>query len=290
MKAFAQKVRSMDFGPREFSHEHSKKHGSVLNISHREIISTPKTASIKHAADKMAANRVRRLFITDAKKKLEGVVSATDIVDFIGGGELNKIVKNKHNGFLEIAANEHVRLIMSEKVKSIPANSSMKDALIKMYTENVGALPIVDNDRVVGVVTERDFIPLISKYYFNAKVSDYMSREVVTGTDGMTIGDVAKVMIRNGFRRLPIIQEDELVGIVATIDIVRAFSENPRSDLLETQISKIMNRPITISPDELVSNAADLMDRSSVGGLTVVKGNKLVGVITERDLLKAVSV
>lgn len=286
LKAYAQKARSLDLGPRDFSREYKRREGTILSIAHREIIPLSKVDTIKHAADKMAINRVRRLYILDAKKNLEGMVSATDVVDFLGGGDLNKIVKNKHRGVLEIAANEPVRLIMAENPKTISSDESLQDALIKMHSDNIGSLPIVEKGRVVGVVTERDFVPLLAKYYTNKKVSDYMTKAVITGTAGMTIEDVAKVMIRNGFRRLPIVQEEELVGVVSTIDIVSAFSRNPRSELLDMRIADIMNRPVTVSSGALVSDAADMMARNSIGGLAVVSGKKLAGVITERDLLR----
>ena len=114
-----------------------------------------------------------------------------------------------------------------------------------------------------------------------------MTRNVITGTAGMAVEDVAKVMIRNGFRRLPIVEDNELVGVVSTIDLVSAFSRNPRSSLLETRISEIMNRPFTISEGISAEDAADIMAKNSVGGLMVVSGKKLVGVFTERDLLRA---
>ncbi|HIJ97985.1 TPA: CBS domain-containing protein [archaeon] len=287
LKAFAEKVRSLDFGPREFSHHFKKKEGSILSIAHREIIPLSKVDTIKHAADKMTVNRVRRLYILGAKKNLEGMVSATDIVNFLGGGDLNKIVKNKHDGVLEIAANEPIRQIMTENPITISGTESMHDALIKMHSDNVGSLPIVEKGKVVGVVTERDFVPLLGKYYSDKKVADYMTRNVITGSAGMAIGDIAKVMIRNGFRRLPIIQDGELTGVVSTIDIVNAFSRNPTSALLETKASEIMNRPFAISEGISAEEAADIMAKNSVGGLMVVSRGKLIGVFTERDLLRA---
>ena len=236
----------------------------------------------------MAVNRVRRLFITDAKQNLEGMVSATDIVDFLGGGDFYKIVKNKHNGILEAAANEPVRLLITENPKTIKHTESIQDALIKMHEDNVGSLPIMDGKKVVGVVTERDFTNLLSGYYTNERVSDYMTKDPIVGTVGMELGDVAKVMIRNGFRRLPIVQKDVLLGVVSTIDLVSAFSHYPKTEILEWKASKLMNPPITIPPDSTLSDAAELMRKKSLGGLAVVKNNKFIGVITERDLLKVI--
>ncbi len=288
-RTFRDKVRNLDLSPREFVQAKGKHEGTIMSIAHREIISLSKTATIKQTADKMSANRVRRLFITDIKQNLEGMVSATDIVDFLGGGDFFKIIKNKHNGVLEAAANESIRLLMTENPKTIKYTESIDNALIKMYEDNVGSLPIMDGKKLVGVVTERDFVSLLSKYYTNEKISDYMTRDPIVGTPGMELEDIAKVMIRNGFRRLPIVLEDELVGVVSTIDVVNTFSSYPKTEILEWKVSKIMNRPITISPEATLSDAAEVMRKNSVGGLSVLKGNKLVGVITERDLLKVVS-
>src|SRR3989344_1883491 len=151
-KTFREKVRSMDLSPHELVHSQRAKDGTVMSISHREIISLAKTSTIKHTADKMSANRVRRIFITDSKQNLEGMVSATDIVNFLGGGDLFKIVKNKHNGILESAANEPIRQLMTAHPKTIKHTESIHDALIKMHEDNVGSLPIMDGKKIAGVV------------------------------------------------------------------------------------------------------------------------------------------
>src|SRR3989344_2364298 len=288
-KTFRDKVRNLDLSPREFVHAEHRKEGTVMGIAHREIISLNKTSTIKQTADKMSVNRVRRLFITDIKQNLEGMVSATDIVNFLSGGDFYKIVKNKHNGVLEAAANEHIRLLMTENPKTIKYSENIEDALIKMHEDNVGSLPIIDGNKVIGIVTERDFVNLLSKYYTNEKVSAYMTKDPIIGTPGMVLGDIAKVMIRNGFRRLPIVQEDTLIGVVSTIDIVSTFSHYPKTEILEWAVSKIMNRPITIPSEATLPDAAEVMRKNSIGGLSVLNGNKMVGVITERDLLKVLS-
>lgn len=288
-KSFRDKVRNLDLSPKEFAHSAYRKDGTVMSIAHREIITLAKTSTIKQTADKMSVNRVRRLFITDSKQNLEGMVSATDVVNFLGGGDFFKIVKNRHNGVLESAANEPIRQLMTESPKTIKHTESIQDALIKMHEDNVGSLPIMDGKKIVGVVTERDFANLLAKYYTSEPVSSYMTKDPITGTPGMELDDIAKVMIRNGFRRLPIIEEGKLVGNVSTIDLVSTFAHNPKTEILEWKVSKIMNNAISIAPETTLSDAAEIMRKNSVGGLTVVRGGKLIGIITERDLLKVVS-
>lgn len=285
-KTFRDKARNLDLSPKEFTHPHGAKDGTVMSIAHREIISLAKTSTIKQTADKMAANRVRRLFITDAKQNLEGMISATDIVNFLGGGDFFKIVKNKHNGVLESAANEPIRQLMTESPKTIKHTDKIQDALVKMHQDHVGSLPIMGGKKIVGVVTERDFLNLLSKYYTSEPVSDYMTKDPIIGTPGMELADISKVMIRNGFRRLPIAEEGKLVGVVSTIDLVSTFAHFPKTEILEWKVSKIMNNAITITSETTLSDAAEIMRKNSVGGLSVVKGGKIIGVITERDLLK----
>ncbi len=288
-RTFRDKVRNLDLSPREFMHAHGAKEGTVMSIAHREIISLAKTSTIKQTADKMAVNRVRRLFITDSRQNLEGMVSATDIVNFLGGGDFFKIVKNRHNGVLESAANEPIRQLMTEKPKTIKHTDSIHDALIKMHDDHVGSLPIMDDKKVIGVITERDFANLLSKYYTDAAVADYMTHNPIVGTPGMELADIAKVMIRNGFRRLPIVEKEKLLGVVSTIDIVSTFSRNPKTEILEWKVSRVMNRPFTVSSETTLSDAAEVMRKNSVGGLMVLKNGKVIGVLTERDLLKVVA-
>ena len=90
-----------------------------------------------------------------------------------------------------------------------------------MLKGNVSGFPIVnDENRVIGIVSERDFISLVANIITGKKVADFMSHDVVSVRPDTRVEDAARVMILNDFRRLPIVHEGVMIGVVTTSDIV----------------------------------------------------------------------
>jgi CBS domain-containing protein len=125
-----------------------------------------------------------------------------------------------------------------------------------------------------------------------------MTEKVVTATCGTTIVEAEREMIEKSFRRLPLVSQGKLVGIVTAMDIVRFFGsgevfQNLRSgnilQVLQTPALQIGTKKlITISPNANVDEAARTMKERNVGALLVVDNEKLVGILTERDFFKLI--
>ncbi|NLX71385.1 MAG: CBS domain-containing protein [Clostridiales bacterium] len=111
-----------------------------------------------------------------------------------------------------------------------------------------------------------------------------------------TIPDAQEIMMKNGIRRLPVVKNGKLVGVVTKEDIDRYSPSQATSlsmseityILSKTKIKQIMTKdPVVISPNALLEEAAILMRDQRVGFLPVVDGDKLVGIITESDIFDA---
>jgi len=125
-------------------------------------------------------------------------------------------------------------------------------------------------------------------------VRNKMTSNPFTISPDQTIPEAEALITRNGIKRLPVVKNGRLVGIVSKNDIMRAspskataLSMNELTYLLaKTKISSIMTRnPLTISPGALLEEAAILMRDHDVGCLPVLDGETLVGIITESDIL-----
>ncbi len=126
------------------------------------------------------------------------------------------------------------------------------------------------------------------------RVVDIMTPNPVTVTPNNAIATAIALMRAGGFRRLPVIENGRLVGIVTARDI-RLASNAPSAVqehwydnyfLQHIPVSACMTRnPITISPDSPIAEAARLMRDHKIGGLPVIEGGRLIGIITETDLL-----
>lgn len=285
----------LDRGTREFEtrvHEHE---GEVMGIARKDVVTVPPTISIKGAAETMASYKTRRLPITHpGTEKLEGIVVSRDIINFLGGGEKHKIISEKYHGNIFAAVNDTIRDIMSREVFTLRNTASIDDVIEEMKEKDVGGFPIVNaEDKVVGIIEERDLVRQIAGAVTGELVEDLMTAaaDLITITPGTTIKDTCRFMIVNDIRRLPVIQEDELIGLITTTDILRHFASNKmfkhmKGDPLSERISQVMVRDLVcVSPKEDAGKTAQTMKEKDVG-CVLVTDKKLVGILAERDLLK----
>ena len=129
-------------------------------------------------------------------------------------------------------------------------------------------------------------------------VKDWMTRNVVTITPDTTLPEAHRLMTENRVRRLPVMRNDFLVGIITLGDVRGAEPSGATSLsiwelnylLSQLKIEEIMTRNlITISPYATIGQAAEVMLEHKVSGLPVVDGEmKLVGIITESDIFRMV--
>jgi acetoin utilization protein AcuB len=129
-------------------------------------------------------------------------------------------------------------------------------------------------------------------------VAEWMTRDPFTLGPDDSIGTAAETMARRKIRRLPVVEGDRVVGIVAKSDVLNACPPdlNPFSpdgagaEALKGPVRQIMSaKPLTVRPDSSVEAAAQLMVDRKIGGLPVV-GDHLVGILTESDLFRALTV
>lgn len=127
-------------------------------------------------------------------------------------------------------------------------------------------------------------------------VRSKMTINPYTVSPSQSVIDAQELIAKHGVKRLPVVKNGKLVGLVTSRDISRyspskatSLSMGEISYLLaKTKISSIMTKdPITISPDSLLEEAATLMRDNDIGCLPVVEGDKVVGIITESNLLDA---
>ncbi len=272
----------------------------ILTIAKSQVVMVAPTTPIYDAIQIMAKKGFRRLPIANAgTKHLEGIVTATDIIDYLGGGKKFEIIKQKHAGNLFKAINEPIKLIMTQKVVSIRTNAKISEAIEKMKESNLGGLPVVnEKNSVKAIITERDIANLIPEKISSIKIPQIMSEQVVTALPTTTIFETAKTMATEGFRRLPIVSEGKLMGIITAMDIIRFFGTGKVFQYLRSgTITQVLNTPAleiatknvtTIQPEADIGEAAKIMRQKNIGALPVVKEGKLVGIITERDFFKII--
>lgn len=153
-------------------------------------------------------------------------------------------------------AERTARDIMSPDPVTVTPDTPVTEAAKLIVERDVGALPVLDGGKVVGMVTESDLIlqdvrlefptyihlldgfimypPAVARFEnelkkaAGARVSDVMTSEAITVHDSTPIADIATIMVDRDISRLPVLDDtDKLVGIVSKHDIVRAIAEEP---------------------------------------------------------------
>ena len=289
----------MDRGPVDFKSRVSNNQGDILAIASKNIVTLPPTTNIMGTVKTMLKYGFRRVPIADAgTNRLVGIITSLDIVDFLGGGLRHNIVKNRYKGNLAAAINEDVREIMKKDVVSLGVNDNISSAIKTMIEKNIGGIPIVDDDNVVvGIVSERDFVRTVADITTSKSVNKYMSNKVVTASPDISVGEATRTMIEKGFRRIPIVKEDVLLGIVTASDIMRYLGSGEIfqklmtgdvSDAFQVPLKSLILRDIVWTNSGIdIGEAAALMLKNKVGALPIIDDGELCGILTERDIIKA---
>jgi len=288
-----------DRGPHDFESRIAPREGEIMAIASREVVSVPPTIPIIGAIEKMTACGFRRLPVTDAgTRRLRGIVTAGDIIDMMGGGNKFNLVRKKHAGNLLAAINESIREIMTEKVVTLGSDAKIADAASLIVEKHIGGLPIVDEGEVLaGIVTERDVMKVLSAERRAGLVEEAMSTALkVTGPE-TPIGDATRDMITHRFRRLPVVSEDVLYGIITATDIMKYLGTGAVFQRMVTgNVVEVMALPVrtlvsgslhTIDIKKNANEAAREMLAWNVGALPVIEDARLVGLVTEFDLVRA---
>lgn len=123
-----------------------------------------------------------------------------------------------------------VKDVMTTDVECCTTLDNVYEAAVKMKELNVGAIPIVNESQLVGIVTDRDLVVrgIAEKHPGSCKITDVMTREIETVSPSDSLEKALEIMAKYQIRRIPVVDNDQLVGIVSLGD----FSTEEESDHL----------------------------------------------------------
>ena len=115
----------------------------------------------------------------------------------------------------------NIRDVMTPNPRSVSPNDPIQNAARIMRDEDTGAVPVVDNGRPVGIVTDRDIVirAVADGGQLDRPVRDIVTSSVVAATPEMSTREAAELMSEHQIRRLPVVENDRLVGIVSIGDL-----------------------------------------------------------------------
>jgi CBS domain-containing protein len=129
-----------------------------------------------------------------------------------------------------------VRDAMTEDPRSIVASASVVEAARLMREEHIGSLPVTDDEQLVGMVTDRDITTRVVADSADPKltsVGEVYSRDLISVEPDNDLEEALRLMARHQVRRLPVVENGKLVGIVAQADIALGENEKRTGELVE---------------------------------------------------------
>jgi CBS domain-containing protein len=134
-----------------------------------------------------------------------------------------------------------VQEAMTSNPKTVSSDQTVVDAARIMKQEDAGIIPIVDGEKLIGVITDRDITITVvaeGKDPQSTKVNEVASRDLVTIDPQQDLDEALRLMASHQVRRLPVVEEDgKLVGILAQADVARTTDDAKTGEVVE-EISK----------------------------------------------------
>lgn len=273
------------------------KNGIVRNWMSFPVVTVTPDTHLNEARLTMDAKKIRSLpVIKDGK--LVGIVTRRGLLRT----DIPALSEKAWN--INVDLKDAVVLeIMTKNPITVPASGLMPKAARVMLENKITAIPVVDEKReMIGIITTSDIFRFIiaemADLRENLTVKDYMTTRVVTLDPDDSLLEAHRLMGAERIRSLPVVADDQLLGIVTRTDLLsndnsRFLSRNNQEESIRVLISsveQIMTRKvITIKPDASLIEAAKLMLEKKIHSLPVEdEKHKLAGIITESDLFRMV--
>lgn len=126
-----------------------------------------------------------------------------------------------------------VRNFMIKDVLTVNSNETLKQVAKKLYLRKVGSAIILEDDKPKGIVTNRDIVNCIGSFdlSLDSPISKIMSKPLVSINPGKSILDAANTMNEKNIRKIPVIEEDKIVGIISASDLAVLLTLVEKEDL-----------------------------------------------------------
>ena len=268
--------------------------GTVGDFMNRYLQIIPLGTTIVQVAERMREKNLGSLLVesngTEGRVfRRSGIVTETDLI--------RKVVAKGIDPSLAV-----VDQIMTSPLLTITPDRPMLDANHLMETNHVRHLCISDGEEIVGMISVRD----LARYFIDSEggpirnldnvfrplsvLRALMQTTMETIVRERTVQEAAQLMAEKRIGSLLVLEAGDMVGIVTETDLVRKViaADLPASS---TSVGNVMSAPlIPIDVDDSARDASQLMAEKRIRHLAVTEGNKIVGLLSLRDLVKVVSI
>lgn len=247
---------------------------TVGDIMSKEVITVRSDETVFSAAKRMSENGVSCV-VAFCEAAIVGILTEKDILKGIAAQDAD---------FRRLTVSDR----MCSPVEVVPHTMSVLKAGEIMESKGIKRLPVIEEGRLAGIVTQTDLTRGLVSLAPLRSVSRIMSRHVATVQAEATIQEAAEIMATNGFSCLVAMHRDQVAGILTEKDLLRrvvALHKDPAA----THVADIMSFPIATVPSNLsVLSAGRKMDQMHLHRLVVMDEGRVCGIVTQTDIMRAV--
>ena len=259
----------------------------IKNLMSEELITVDKDQNLSDALKLLRKYNVSRLPVTN-NKELVGIISERDIANKLGSSKYESMP----------ASRLHISSVMVKDVITVPAAMQLDEVAKLMLDNSIGSVPVMEDDNMVGIVSKADFVTLaVGRAFDKISVKEIMSKDLTTVSSTDRVVHARRQILEAHVGRLPVVDDDELIGMITSKDLMRAFIEfrknvpekYQKSQIKDLLVEDIMSsNPKYVSEDMSISEVANIIMDTGYNGLPVVSDGKVVGIITQTDILRLI--
>ena len=259
----------------------------IKNLMSEDLITVDKDQNLSDALKLFRKHNVSRLPVVN-HKELVGIISERDIATKLGSSKSESMPASRF----------HISSVMVKDVITVPETMQLGEVAKIMLDNGIGSVPVMKDDEMVGIVSKADFVTLAVGIAFDKiTVKEIMTKDVVAVAPTDRLVHARRQMMDANVGRLPVIDDDELVGMITSKDLMRAFIDfrkNVPEKYQKTQIKEVVvedimsSNPSYVSKEMSISEVSKIMMETGYNGLPVVEEGKVVGIITQTDILRLI--
>ncbi|MHC4497013.1 MAG: CBS domain-containing protein, partial [Planctomycetota bacterium] len=247
---------------------------TAADVMSRNVATIAPDETVVSAAIMMSEKGISCLAVVD-NGHVAGILTETDM--------LRRVARNGRH-FYRVKLDQ----IMSHPVQSISPETSVLQASEIMGRMRVKRLPILERERLIGIVTQTDLVRVLTSYGMWRDISEIMSRNVTAIGANASVAEAAEVMTSRKISCIVVLEDDEAAGVLTEKDMLRRVVALKR-DPVCVKMRDVMSSPVSTIPASCsVFTAAKMMEEMSVRRLVVTEDKQVCGVVTQSDIFMAV--
>lgn len=246
----------------------------VGDVMSKDVATARPDALVVWAARVMAERKISCLIVVDGTD-VAGILTETDV--------LRRVIRNGKNFY-----QTNLKQIMSCPVETVSTHLSILAASEIMGRKHIKRLPVLQESKLVGVITQTDLVRALTSYGMWRDVSEIMNTDVAAVAKTASVAEAAEIMTDHAISCVVVLDGDQVAGVLTEKDLlgrVVATYKDPASVTME----EVMSSPVTSAPSSYsVFSASRIMEEMNIRRLVIMKDKRLCGIVTQTDIFRAV--